>query len=181
MPARPVNGPVFLTGFMATGKTKVGRLLARRMGRRFIDTDDMVEERAGMTIAEDLLRKKGRAWFRDLEHACVVEVASRGDVVVALGGGAITQDRNRDAIRESPGLLVCLQADLETILERVSRKETRPSARRAWTRSRNGKKSSACWRSGPLSTPPRDIDGALKRGTDSLKRPPRKSSGLWNG
>ena len=125
MPARPVNGPVFLTGFMATGKTKVGRLLARRMGGRFIDTDDMVEERAGMTIA-GIFSEKGEAWFRDLEHACVVEVASRGDVVVALGGGAITEERNRDAIRESPGLLVCLQADLDTILERVSRKETRP-------------------------------------------------------
>lgn len=124
-PARPVNRPVFLTGFMATGKTKVGRLLARRMGRRFIDTDDMVEERAGMTIA-GIFSEKGEAWFRDLEHACVVEVASRGDVVVALGGGAITQERNRDAIRESPGLLVCLQADLDTILERVNRKETRP-------------------------------------------------------
>ena len=120
-----MNGPVFLTGFMATGKTKVGRLLARRMGRRFIDTDDMVEERAGMSIAE-VFAQKGESWFRDLEHACLVEVASRGDVVVALGGGAITQKRNRDAIRESPGVLICLQADLETILERVSRKETRP-------------------------------------------------------
>lgn len=120
-----MNGPVFLTGFMATGKTKVGRLLARRMGRRFIDTDDMVEERAGMTIP-GIFSQKGEGWFRDLEHACVVEVASRDDVVVALGGGAITQERNRDAIGESPGLLVCLQADLETILERVTRKETRP-------------------------------------------------------
>ena len=120
-----VNGPVFLTGFMATGKTKVGRLLARRMGRRFIDTDDMVEERAGMTVA-GIFSQKGESWFRDLEHACLVEVASRDDVVVALGGGAITQERNRDAIRESPGVLICLQADLDTILERVSRKETRP-------------------------------------------------------
>ena len=120
-----MNGPVFLTGFMATGKTKVGRLLARRMGRWFIDTDDMVEERAGMTVA-GIFSQKGESWFRDLEHACLVEVASRDDVVVALGGGAITQERNRDAIRESPGLLVCLEADLDTILERVSRKETRP-------------------------------------------------------
>ncbi len=124
-PVRPVNGPVFLTGFMATGKSKVGRLLARRMGRRFIDTDDMVEERAGMAIA-DIFADKGEDWFRDLEHGCVVEVARRRDVVVALGGGAITQERNRDAVRQSPGLLVCLQADADTILERVGRKETRP-------------------------------------------------------
>ena len=120
-----MDGPVFLTGFMATGKSKIGGLLAERMHRCFVDTDEMIEERAGVSIAE-IFAAEGEEHFRDLEHECVVEAAARGQVVVALGGGAVTQQRNRDAIRAGGGALVCLEADVDTILKRVGRKQTRP-------------------------------------------------------
>ena len=117
--------PIFLTGFMATGKSKIGKLMARRLRRQFVDTDELIQDRQGRTIAE-IFDTEGEEVFRQLEYECVVEVSRRERIVIALGGGAITQERNREAVRAAGGVLVCLEADLDTILERVSRKETRP-------------------------------------------------------
>ena len=118
------TGPVFLTGFMATGKSKIGRLLASRMRRIFIDTDQMIEARAGKAIAA-IFADEGEESFRALERECVVEAASR-EAVIALGGGAIAQEENLKAIGDADGVLICLEADVDTILERVSRRDTRP-------------------------------------------------------
>jgi shikimate kinase len=120
-----VKGPIFLTGFMGTGKTKIGRLLAQRLGRAFIDTDHLIEERVGQSIPQ-IFAAQGEAAFRQLEHQCLAEAASRPKVVVALGGGAIAQERNWELLGRAGGVVVCLQASVDTILERVSRKEDRP-------------------------------------------------------
>ena len=116
--------PIFLTGFMGTGKSKIGLLLARRLKREFLDTDRMIEERAGQSIP-NIFTDHGEDAFRSVEHQCVREAAGRTRAVIALGGGAITQDKNWNLISKV-GILVCLQATPETILERVSRKEDRP-------------------------------------------------------
>ena len=108
---------IFLTGFMGCGKTEVGMLLARRLGRVFVDTDAMVEEKAGKRIS-DIFGDEGEEHFRRMEHVCVVEAAQRSDAVVALGGGAITRAENRDAIKD--GMIVYLRAKPETLFERVS-------------------------------------------------------------
>ena len=121
----PASRPIFLTGFMATGKSRVGRALALRLGRPFYDTDDMIETRAGKPIPR-IFTEDGEEAFRALETACVREAAARPDAVVALGGGAITRADNRDAIRQAGALLVCVEADVDTILERVSRRDDRP-------------------------------------------------------
>lgn len=118
-------GPIFLTGFMATGKSRIGRGLALRLDRPFYDTDEMVENRAGKPISR-IFSEQGEAVFRQLEAECIVDAASRPDAVVALGGGAIAHSGNRETIRASGGVLVCVQADVETILERVSRRDDRP-------------------------------------------------------
>lgn len=119
------HGPIFLTGFMATGKSRIGRVLAARLGRPFFDTDQMIEQRATKTISR-IFADDGEDVFRRLESACVVETASRDDAVVALGGGAITRAENRDTIAASGGVLICVEADVDTILERVSRRDDRP-------------------------------------------------------
>lgn len=119
------SGPIFLTGFMATGKSRVGKAVAGRLRRRFVDTDSLIEERAGKPIAQ-IFADEGEAAFRDLEHECVRQAAGQAPSVVALGGGAIAHERNCAAIREAGGVLVCLEADVDTILERVCRRETRP-------------------------------------------------------
>ena len=116
--------PVFLTGFMGVGKTRIGLILAQQMGRFFFDTDQMVELRAGKSISA-IFADEGEAHFRRLEHTCVRETSDRSDVVVALGGGAITRMDNVETVR-SKGVLVCLEADVETIFARVDRRDDRP-------------------------------------------------------
>ncbi len=118
------EGPIFLTGFMGVGKTRVGRILARELGRCFLDTDRMIEQCAGKTIAE-IFADEGEAHFRQLERDCVLETCQRPDAVVALGGGAITRADNIEAVRGA-GILVCLKADVDTIFVRVKRRSNRP-------------------------------------------------------
>jgi shikimate kinase/3-dehydroquinate synthase len=115
---------IFLTGFMATGKSKIGPILAERMNREFIDTDVLIVQAAGKTIAE-LFDEVGEATFRKIERECVMKAAGEGDAVISLGGGAVTQEKNWVTIRET-GICVCLQASAETIFERVSRNNERP-------------------------------------------------------
>ena len=118
------RGPVFLTGFMGVGKTRVGRILARELGCCFLDTDRMIEQRAGKSIA-DIFADESEAHFRQLERDCVLETCQRPHVVVALGGGAITCADNVAAVR-CAGVLVCLKADVDTIFARISRRTNRP-------------------------------------------------------
>ncbi len=116
--------PIFLAGFMATGKSKVGPVLADRLGRVFLDTDDMVEAAAGKSIPE-VFAEDGEPIFRSLEHDCVVRASQMAGAVIALGGGAVTQEANWETIRRT-GVSVCLRADAETIFARVTRKGERP-------------------------------------------------------
>ena len=116
--------PVLLTGFMGAGKTKIGRLLAQHLGREFVDTDQLIEEAAGQTIPA-IFADHGEAHFRQLEHQCLRAALARRKAVIALGGGAIVEARNRELIRRS-GLLIWVQADVDTILARVGRNAERP-------------------------------------------------------
>ena len=119
-----LEAPVFLTGFMGVGKSKIGLILAQRMGRFFFDTDQMVELRAGKSVAA-IFADEGEEYFRQLEHSCVLAISDRSDVVVALGGGAITRQNNVEAVRRK-GVLVCLEASVDTIFARVDRRNDRP-------------------------------------------------------
>lgn len=112
--------PIFLTGFMATGKTRVGRILAGWLKRTFVDTDELVVDAAGKTIPE-IFEEGGETAFRQLEHQAVIEASKMGNVIVSLGGGAITQERNWAVIRKT-GVCLCFRASADTIFERVSRK-----------------------------------------------------------
>ena len=118
---------IVLTGFMGSGKTTVGPLLARRLGWSFIDADDIIEAEAGCTIAE-LFRRHGEAAFRDREHAIVARLASGDALVLALGGGAIERIDTRSLLLSHPDtLLVHLEVELATTLARCSGTEnTRP-------------------------------------------------------
>jgi shikimate kinase len=118
---------IVLTGFMGSGKSTVGPLLAERLGWRFVDADDAIEAEAGCTIAE-LFRQHGEQRFRDLEHATIARLASGDGLVLALGGGAIERAETRDLLLSSPGaLLVHLEVALETTLARCAGTEhTRP-------------------------------------------------------
>jgi len=118
---------VVLTGFMAVGKTAVGKRLARRLGRRFIDTDQLIEERAGMSIPQ-IFEKHGEAWFRKLESEVIADLNPDTPAVIATGGGTFVSAANRKRLRKL-GVTVCLVSALETILDRVGRNDKRPLAK----------------------------------------------------
>ncbi len=109
---------IVLTGFMGSGKSTVGPLIARRLGWRFIDVDDVIEADAGMKIA-DIFAQKGEAAFRAQEQATIARLAKEDDLVLALGGGAIESEPTRTLLLQSPGtLLVHLEVELATTLLR---------------------------------------------------------------
>jgi len=115
---------IALIGFMGTGKTSVGREVARRLGWPFVDTDELVERRAGCSIPE-LFAQGGEAIFRALEREAVREAARMRPAVIACGGGVPMDSANVRELRRTCRL-VLLEADLETLLARVGDAEYRP-------------------------------------------------------
>jgi shikimate kinase len=120
---------VVLVGFMGTGKSAVGRALARRLGRRLFDTDAWITAQAAMPIPA-LFAEFGETAFRDLETQAAEEVARPQSLVVATGGGILGRDENLAALRRG-GVLICLHARPEVILARTAPWESRPMLRSA--------------------------------------------------
>jgi shikimate kinase len=109
---------IVLTGFMGAGKSTVGRLLAERLGWRFIDVDDEIEAAQGATIAA-IFTEHGEPRFRQLEHETIRRLLDSKRLILALGGGAIEDDRTRRLLLESAETrLVHLDASLDTVLLR---------------------------------------------------------------
>ena len=115
---------VVLIGLMGAGKTTVGRLLAKRLERPFVDTDDVVEEVAKLSIAE-IFAGAGEREFRRIEAAAIRSVAALRGQVIAVGGGAVLDPANVTHLR-STGDLVLLDADPPTLAARVDDGATRP-------------------------------------------------------
>lgn len=120
--AKPFQ-PIYLVGMMGTGKSTVGVRLATRLGRSFIDTDQEVEAAERRSIAE-IFETDGEAHFRMLE-AKAIDRASEAGAVIALGGGAIAQPEIASLVL-SRGVLVWLQADVKTLVDRVGNAASRP-------------------------------------------------------
>ena len=115
---------VILTGFMATGKTEVGRRLARVLGRPFVDIDGLIEAGAGKKVAE-IFADEGEPRFRELERAAVAEACQVPDAVVATGGGTLLDLDNRRRLAAA-GPIVCLSAPPEDIARRAGKGTSRP-------------------------------------------------------
>src|SRR4029450_7991537 len=94
------DAPMFLIGFMASGKTTVGRLLSERLGWEFVDLDKLIEDDAGKAVA-DIFAAEGEAGFRKRETAALLEVAKQRKTVVATGGGAPCREENIKAMLAS--------------------------------------------------------------------------------
>jgi shikimate kinase len=109
---------IVLTGFMGSGKSTVGPLLARRLGWKFVDADDVIAAEAGSTIQE-IFAREGEAAFRERERATIARLADEGALVLALGGGAIEDAVTRSLLRNAPEtLLVHLEVELATTVAR---------------------------------------------------------------
>jgi shikimate kinase len=122
---------IYLVGFMGSGKSTVGRQLAQRLGWDFVDLDVEIESRYGAPIYE-IFDREGEPAFRDLEHEALneqVRLVRRGRPrVVALGGGAFSAHRNRDALTTA-GVSIWLDCPFEVLWDRVSGEQHRPLAR----------------------------------------------------
>jgi len=115
---------IFLVGFMGAGKSTVGKILAEKIGYKFLDADKAVEDRAGTTIT-DIFSEHGEPYFRDMESETTESLASGEKQVIATGGGVVQRDRNWDAMK-SNGITIYLKASIETIWERIKDDTTRP-------------------------------------------------------
>ena len=116
-----------LVGFMGSGKTTVGALVAGLLGWRFHDMDALLEARMGHSVPE-AFRQRGEAWFREQETALARELASQTDAVIAAGGGAFAVPETRAALQEG-AVTIWLRCDLETLFGHIPLDGTRPLAR----------------------------------------------------
>ncbi|MFC1932375.1 shikimate kinase [Chloroflexota bacterium] len=112
---------IALIGFMGTGKTAVGQFLAKKLDRKFIELDLLIEQKAGKSIPE-IFQQDGETAFRELEIEAAKEAAVRENAVIACGGGIVLNKINIDRLREG-GKIVYLTASPGTILKRVSTEE----------------------------------------------------------
>ena len=115
---------IILTGFMASGKSAVGKGLAKRLRMNFVDTDELIEEKEGIKISQ-IFREKGELYFRKIETKIIKEVAEYKNSVIATGGGVVLKEENMQALRKN-GTILCLSTDAATILKRTSQNRLRP-------------------------------------------------------
>ena len=127
--ARLGTRSVVFVGLMGAGKTAIGRKVAGMFGLPFTDSDHEIETVSRMTIP-DLFERYGEAEFRSLEQRVIVRVLESGPQVLSTGGGAFMNAQTREAI-EAYGLSVWLKADVDTLLDRVSKKQNRPLLKNA--------------------------------------------------
>ncbi|HXU01137.1 MAG TPA: shikimate kinase [Polyangia bacterium] len=124
MPPADDDAPIFLIGFMASGKTTVGRLLAERLDWTFVDLDKVIEDEAAQTVA-DIFAAEGEAGFRKRETAALLAVAKRRKVIVATGGGAPCRDENIEAMLAA-GRVFWLDVSPEEAVRRAGSASGRP-------------------------------------------------------
>lgn len=125
--ARRIDRPITLVGLMGVGKSTVGRKLAALLGRDFVDADEAIEEAAQLSISE-IFARHGEADFRDGERRVISRLVDEKHGVIATGGGAFCNDETRRLILDN-AIAVWIDADIDTLVERTGRKDTRPLLR----------------------------------------------------
>lgn len=118
---------IVFIGFRATGKTTIGKMVAQFLGRRFVDTDVFIEEKAGKSIAE-IVKKEGWSGFRQREKETIKKLTQEHDLVIAVGGGAVLEEENVRYLKQN-GILIWLKASPETICKRL-RQDKKTSSQR---------------------------------------------------
>lgn len=120
---------IYLVGFMGTGKSTIGKQLARVTGRKFIDTDKELERRFEMSV-NAIFEKKGEIFFREEEKKLAFELALQANMVVSAGGGTIMDPDTFETFKAT-GIMICLYADREELVMRLKRTNKRPTLKGA--------------------------------------------------
>jgi len=115
---------IVLIGMRGSGKTTVGKILAQKLGREFIEMDELITRKAGFGIPE-IVEKQGWEKFREIEEEVTGEAAGRDNIINASGGGVVTRENNIIKLKKS-GVLVWLQADIDTLVNRIGEDAERP-------------------------------------------------------
>lgn len=115
---------IYLAGFMGTGKSVLGKILAKKLNRDFIETDKLIEDKQGLKIA-DIFSQKGECYFRILEQKVISKLCFRESLVVSCGGGMICNQDNLDLLK-STGVVFSLKASASIIYQRIREDSHRP-------------------------------------------------------
>lgn len=115
---------IVLIGFMGTGKTSVGKVIAKKLGFEFVDVDEVIEKTTGMEISE-IFSKFGESRFRDIEEEMIKLITQKRRQVIATGGGVVLRDENMKRLKKD-GLIFCLRASENVIFERLKQTTNRP-------------------------------------------------------
>lgn len=115
---------IILCGFMGCGKSSIGRKLARKCEREFVDMDSYIEEKEGMTVA-GIFAEKGESGFRAIETEACRELSERDNLIIAAGGGTLTFPQNVEILKKG-GKIIFIDVSYENLCERLSRDTRRP-------------------------------------------------------
>ena len=115
---------IIMTGFMGTGKTTIGSLVATELQREFVDMDTLIEQRESQIISQ-IFAQQGEAYFRQLEADLCRELAEQEGLVIATGGGALVPEANLRVMEQS-GLVICLDCEPAILWQRIGQSEDRP-------------------------------------------------------
>lgn len=115
---------ISLTGMMGSGKTSIGKLLAKKINLPFYDSDENIEDKLSLKISE-IFEKYGESWFRKQEKKICIDILKKEKFVLALGGGAITNVEIRDSIAKN-SLLIYLKTDENILFDRLKNDKSRP-------------------------------------------------------
>jgi shikimate kinase len=118
------SGNIFLVGMMGAGKTTVGKLLAKQMGKTFIDCDEEIQRRTGVSIPH-IFDIEGEAGFRQRESAVIKELVQQNNIILATGGGAVLREENRAELRRN-GTVVYLKSSVHDLWQRTRHDRNRP-------------------------------------------------------
>ena len=116
---------IVLIGMRGSGKSTIGKILAKNMGRNLWDSDREVEKKTGKKIAE-IFQEKGEKGFRELEKKEIARIAQERNAILATGGGVILDNENVENLKKN-GVFVFLQTPIQILVERISRNKNRPS------------------------------------------------------
>jgi shikimate kinase len=115
---------IYLMGFMGCGKSKIGELLAERLNKPYLDTDEVIIKESGMSIPE-IFEKEGEIGFRKIEKACITRISALQDYIISLGGGAILDPANWNNVSRS-GITITLSYPPEILISRLAENTDRP-------------------------------------------------------
>ena len=114
---------IYLVGPMGSGKSTIGRLLAKKLGLPYFDLDKLIEDQEKMSIS-DIFQKQNEKYFRDLESIALVQYSQESNFVISTGGGCVLRDQNLYILRK--GLVIYLKISIETQFKRVKNRTHRP-------------------------------------------------------